>query len=153
MPLYKAFRWVQHIQILTFSHKCSIKNWYFFWCLILGLIFRYFDASSYQNARFWLPLAPRWAPNGTPNRPSGAKRPPFSSLWWRLFQDSFPRSLSESSWAPFSKIWMDLGWIFMNFGIIVLSFFGLEWPLLNHQPNISGYPLAGWLYIFSTFFF
>ena len=40
-------------------------------------------------------MAPSWVPTCRPKSPSGTKRPPFSSLRARHFEDLLPRSLSE----------------------------------------------------------
>ena len=119
MLLYKAFRWVQHIQTLTFSCTFSIKNWYFFWCLILGLIFRYFDASSYQNARFWLPLG----------APLGSKWEPKSPKWRQkaaifiFMVTPFSGLISEIAFGELlGSVFIDFGWIWVEFSWIVDGF-------------------------------
>ena len=56
MRIYKALRWVQHIQKFTFSEQNSIQFSNFFWCLILDVMFWDFGASWCQNFWFWEPL-------------------------------------------------------------------------------------------------
>ena len=141
MLIYKAFGWVYHIHNLTFSDQNLIKKSYFFWCLILGLIFQLlarFDAKMPDSGR---PLAPRWIPNGTQNRPSGAKKAQVSQRRSRFFADLLPWSLSDRSWAPvwliWERLWMDFEVLFVLF-VAKLVFFG-EWILKElwkrgHQP-------------------
>ena len=69
MLIYKAFRWIQHIQKLTFSELISIKISNFFWCLILDVMFWDFGASWCQNSWFWEPLGGQRCPNWRPRSP------------------------------------------------------------------------------------
>ena len=110
-------------------------------------------------------LAPPWRPAGfqmgaqiAQVAPKGRHFHLYGDAFFRInFRDRFRRAPGQR----FHRFWMDLGWIFMIFWwiwdefswisvLLFCRFFGLEWSSLNHQPNISGYPLAGWLYTFST---
>ena len=88
MLIYKAFRWVQHLQNLTFSDLNPIKNPCFL-CLILDRIFRHFGASRCPNARFWDPLGaqlgPKWHPKSRHWRPKCIKNIVLASHFFKLF--------------------------------------------------------------------
>ena len=123
MLIYKAFRWVQHLQNLTSSDLNSVKNSYFFWCLIMALIFRHFGTSWCQNARFWDPL---WRPAGHQMAPKIGQVAPKCSPF---LKDGAPFSrptFTLISWSAhghhFDRFWMDLGWILMDFFIISCAF-------------------------------
>ena len=67
------------------------------------------DAKMPDSGR---PLAPRWIPNGTQNRPSGAKKAQVSQRRSCFLADLLPWSLSDRSWAP---VWLILEGLWMDF--------------------------------------
>ena len=114
MPLNKAFRWVQHIQNLTFPHKMSVKISYIFWCLIVGLILWDFGATWCQKARFWEPLGaqlgPKWRPKSPKWRQNGIififTRSPFCRLASEIVFGALLGTISSDFWrilTPFSR--------------------------------------------------
>ena len=124
--LYKAFGRVQTLQNLIFDDKNSIKNSYFFWCLILDVIFCHFGVSWCQKARFWDPLGAqlgtKWRPKSPKSRQKAQKKHPGRSLFVALENDLLPISLLERSWAPFWSILGPLGSKIMDFRIIFFTF-------------------------------
>ena len=62
MLIYKAFRWVQHIQNLTFSDEDSIDKSCFFCYLILAIFFCDFGTTWCQKTWFWEPLGAQLGP-------------------------------------------------------------------------------------------
>ena len=122
MLIYKPFRWVQHIQKLTFSEQISMEITNCSWCLILDIMFWDFGASWRQNTWFWDPLAPSGTQNGAQDRPYGTqKRVPRTWRWHFLgvpeptcFQDRFRSSPGH----PFGWFWYPLtpkSWILVWF--------------------------------------
>ena len=73
MPLYKAFREIQHIQILTFSGQSSIEIPIFSAASFWMTFFQILAHSGAKTLDFGITLAPSWTPNDAQNRPSGAK--------------------------------------------------------------------------------
>ena len=146
MPSYKAFRWVEHIQNLTFSYQISNKISLIFLCLILGLIFWEFGATWCQKARFWEPLgaqlgskwrpkSPKWRPKSPKWRQKSQKKHPMRSLFVVLENDLLPRSLSERSWAPFLRIfdgfWPHFRWFFR----FLARFWVSIWAIVLHAAQ------------------
>ena len=103
--IYIAFRWVQHIQKLTFSEQISIEITNCFWCVILDIMFWDFGASWCQNSRFWEPLGGQRCPKWRPRWPKWYPKACAAYLALTLFggprTDLLPRSLSKRSLAPF----------------------------------------------------
>ena len=136
MPSYKAFRWVQHIQNLTFSHKMSIKISYIFWCLILGLIFWDFGATWCQKARFWEPLGaqlgPKWRPKSPKWCQNAQKKYPGRSLFGRSGTNMLPGSLRSALDHHFGRFGMDVWWNLAKFSIILIQLSMHFW-----RPNLQ----------------
>ena len=88
MLIYKAFRWVPHIQHITFSNKKSIEKSCFFWDLILVEIVWGFGTPWCQKAWFCEPLGaqrgPKWRPESPKWHQHMSKTVVWQSLVWRL---------------------------------------------------------------------
>ena len=142
MPLYKAFRWVQHIQNLTLPHKISIKISYIFWCLILGLIFWDFGATWCQKARFWEPigaqLGPKWRPKSPKWRQNGRLKTLPRRSWNRPASKTAFGTLLGTTLVDFG---IDFLWFSMEFSVIFIQFSINFWrpsctPLKPHALTI-----------------
>ena len=99
---------------------------------MLGLIFRYFDASSYQNARFWLPLG----------APLGSKCDPKSPKWRQkaaifiFMVTPFSGFISEIAFGELlGTVFIDFGWIWDEFS---LSFdeFGMIYHEIRYHCSV-----------------
>ena len=138
MLIYKAFRWVQHIQKLIFSEQISIKISTLFWDPPLDIIFIDFGTTWYQKAWFWEPLG---AQLGTKRwiRPPRRERPgaPFSRI---EFSMTFRNNVA-SFLFPLGSILAHFGRMLYRFWILLAWFLVMltdtesilqEWPIFEH---------------------
>ena len=86
MHLYEAFRWVQHIQHLTFPDSNSMNKSYFFWTLILDVIFCDFGKTWCQRMDLGTPPAAQLNPKMAAKVAHFSKMVAFFSKMWPTFR-------------------------------------------------------------------
>ena len=113
-------------QSFPFPHRFLIKISCLFQTPSKTSFFRPLAAKVHQKVavlnflgRFWHPLGFSGVHKIYQNRTFNVKKLPFSQRCARLFADLFQRSFSKRSGHHFGRFWMDLGWLFMDFGIIL----------------------------------